>query len=246
MKLYNNTILITGGSSGIGLALSKHFVQTGNRVIICGRCPEKLERAKEQCSELHLYQCDVSDRGQIDLLVSHIKHKFGELNVLINNAAMVHRVNFLETKGVLEMAAAEMKSNFLGPIGLIYELFPVLSSNRHAAIINVTTGLVYTPRALYPFYNATKAALHSFTQVLRKQTEGSNVEIIEVLFPAVNTPWHGGSPPKIAISTEQAVTEMINGLSREKTEIRVAGVRLLYLLSRIAPKFAFMKVNRLA
>jgi len=107
------------------------------------------------------------------------------------------------------------------------------------------TGLLYRPRADYPFYNATKAVLHSFTQVLRKQTENSKIKIVEVMFPAVKTPWHKGKPPKIAISAEKAVNEMLKGLEKNKKEIRVAGAKMLYMVSRIAPKFAFKKVNSL-
>jgi uncharacterized oxidoreductase len=98
---------------------------------------------------------------------------------------------------------------------------------------------------MYPFYNATKAALHSFTQVLRWQNKDKNLKITEVMFPAVDTPWHGGNPPKIAIPVEKAITEMLKGLQKGKPEIRVGGANLLYRVSRIAPGFAMKKVNSL-
>jgi uncharacterized oxidoreductase len=245
MNLENNTILITGGSSGIGLQLSKVLIERGNKVIICGRSNEKLNSAKSIEPQLITYQCDLSNSKQCSDFSKKISENHPDLNILINNAAIVNRTNFLSTDNIIEMAENEMETNFMAPLRLIHFLSPILLKNDNPAIINITTGLIYTPRADYPFYNATKAALHSFTQVLRKQTEKSNINIIEVMFPAVKTPWHKGKPPKIAISSEKAVNEMIIGLEKSKKEIRVAGAKLLYIVSRIAPKFAFKKVNSL-
>ncbi|MGB5698566.1 SDR family oxidoreductase [Muriicola sp.] len=245
MKLENNTVLITGGSSGIGLELSKVLIQKGNKVIICGRSNEKLTKAREIEPKLITYQCDLSISEECINFSKKITEKHPELNVLINNAAIVNKTNFLNTDTIVEMAENEMQTNFMAPIRLIHLLSPILQKNNKPTIINITTGLIYTPRADYPFYNATKAALHSFTQVFRKQTENSNINIVEVMFPAVKTPWHKGKPPKIAISAEKAVNEMIKGLEKNKKEIRVAGAKMLYIVSRIAPKFAFRKVNSL-
>ncbi|RED92986.1 SDR family oxidoreductase [Marinoscillum furvescens] len=244
MDLTNNTILITGGSSGIGLELSRQLVAK-NKVIICGRSEKALLKAQAELPKLVVYPCDLSDENQCDQMVKWIQKEHPTLNVLINNAAIVHKEPFLQTANITEKAEQEMRTNFLAPIRLIHLLYPMLQQNEQASIINVTTGLIYTPRADYPFYNATKAALHSFTQVLRKQTEASNVEVIEVMFPAVKTPWHKGSPPKIAISCEEAVTKMIKGLVKGKSEIRVGGAKLLYVISRVAPGFAFKKVNEI-
>ena len=245
MKLSGNTILITGGSSGLGLEISKQLIQRKNKVLICGRSKQKLEEAQRQLPELGIFQCDLSDKNQCASLVRWISEEHPELNVLINNAAIVHKTNFFGTDGIIEMAELEIKTNFLAPIRLTQQLYPIVQKNNTPAILNITTGLIYTPRADYPFYNATKSALHAFTQVMRKQSEGSTLETIEIMFPAVNTPWHKGNPPKIAISPQKAVEGMIKGLEKDKPEIRVAGAKLLYLVSRVAPKFAFKKVNSL-
>ena len=244
MKLSNNTILITGGSSGIGLELCSQLSKD-NKIIICGSSRHKLDEAKKLHPQIYTLQCDLIDKKQCADLIDYVKKNHPDINVLINNAAIVHKTQFLKTPSILKMMEAETALNFFAPIRLISGLHPILSNNQNAAIINITTGLVYTPRADYPFYNATKAALHSFTQVFRKQTENSNVEIIEVLFPAVDTPWHKGNPPKIAISVVKAVSEMLKGLQKQKPEIRIAEAKLLYFLSRIAPKIAFNKVNSL-
>lgn len=245
MDIYNHTILITGGSSGIGLELAQRLLEKNNKIIICGRSAEKLEAAKKQYPQLETVQCDLSDEKQCIELAGWIHKNHPDLNILINNAALVHNTSFLETNNILEKLKLEVDTNLLAPIRLIKHLHPVLEKNNNPTIINITTGLVYVPRADYPFYNATKAALHSFTQVMRIQLKDTNFRIIEVMFPAVKTPWHKGNPPKIAITVEKAVNEMIKGLDKGKIEIKVAGVKILYNLFRIAPGFALKKINSL-
>ena len=243
MNLKDNTILITGGSSGIGLELTKQLSANGNKVIICGRSLEKLQQAKEEYPDIEIIQCDLADKKQCDDLVNQIKAEFPSLNILVNNAAIVNKINFLETLNALHLAESEIAINFLAPLRLIKNLYDMIQQNPNPSIINITTGLVYVPRAEYPFYCSTKSALHSFTKILRKQTENDLVHIVEVLFPSVKTPWHKGNPPKIAITTEKAVTEMLCELEKGKSEIRVGGARLLYQISRFFPKLAFRKVN---
>lgn len=245
MELSNQTIFITGGSSGIGLELCKRFIEKNNKVIICGRSAEKLEAAKKQYPQLETVQCDLSDEKECLNLAHWIMEHHPKLNILINNAAMVHNTPFLETENILDKLKLEVNTNLLAPIRLIKHLHPVLEENENPTIINITTGLVYVPRADYPFYNATKAALHSFTQVLRMQLKNTSFRVIEVMFPAVKTPWHKGKPPKIAITVEKAVNEMMKGMEKGKAEIKVSKVKILYTLSRIAPGFALKKINSL-
>jgi uncharacterized oxidoreductase len=245
MELSENKVLITGGSSGIGLELSRRLLEKDNKVLICGRSAQKLKAAHKLFPKLEIFQCDLSDKQQCKKLTEWIKSNHPDLNLLINNAALVHQANFFETDDFLEKAELEVQTNFLAPVRLIKYLYPVLKKNTEAAIINVTTGLVYAPKAAYPLYNATKAALHSFTQVLRLQQKNSTPKIIEVMFPAVDTPFHKGNTPKIAITTEKAVNEMLTGIQNDKDEIRIAGVKLLYKLTRMAPKFALQKINNL-
>ncbi len=246
MKFSGNTVLITGGSSGIGLELSKQLIAKNNNVIICGRSLDKLKEAYEQHPQLEIYQCDISNNEECLKLTTWIKDRHPNLNVLINNAAIVNKILFLQEIDATALAKEEIATNFLAPLQLIQELYSTIDSNQNGKIINVTTGLIYAPRADYPFYNATKSALHSFTQVFRKQTENQSTKVIEIMFPAVKTPWHKDTPPKIAITSKEAVDLMITGIEKGKSEIRVAGVELLYKLSRIAPRFAFNKINSLS
>jgi uncharacterized oxidoreductase len=246
MKLSNNTVLITGGSSGIGLELCRVLVKMNNKVIICGRSEQKLVEAKKVCPQAVTFQCDLSTPDECQRLASWLFKEHPGLNLLINNAAIVHRTEFIEDEEILEKSEAEISTNLLAPIRLIKLLYPLLSSNTNPAIINVTTGLVYAPKATYPLYNATKSALHSFTQVLRIQLQGKGIRIIEAMFPAVDTPWHEGNPPRIAIAPEKAVDKMIKGLMKGKDEIKIARVKVLYHLSRIAPEFALRKINSIS
>lgn len=242
MKLRGQTILITGGSSGIGLALTRHLAKQ-NTVIICGRAQQKLDDAKKSIPGIDTFQCDIACRNQRADLFQFLKLNHPTLSVLINNAAIVHRTNFFEDEEILEKAEAEIKTNFIAPIALTKAFLSIASAPF--AIINITSGLVYTPRAVYPIYNATKAALHSFTQVLRYQARNMNLQIVEVLMPAVDTPWHQGAAPKMAIPPERAVSEMIRQLEKGRTEIKVGAVNLLNRLNRLAPQVAFRVVNRI-
>lgn len=242
----NNTVLITGGSSGIGFKLAEILVKNNNQVIICGRSEEKLKKSKGLIPELHIIQCDLSTKEGCLQLSEQIKKDFSSCNILINNAAVVHKNNFYTDISAIEKSELEINTNLMAPIYLSKLLMPIISKNENAKIINITSGLAYLPRAVYPIYNATKAALHSFTQVLRMQLSNTNIDIIEVMFPAVDTPWHNGNTPKIAISADAAVNEMLVKLSKNQKEIRIGKVNLLYKLYRIAPKFALKKLNALS
>jgi uncharacterized oxidoreductase len=243
LNLKGNTVLITGGSSGIGFELSKVLIQKGNTVIICGKANEKLLAAKKLEPTLITYQCDLSDRTECIDFANWIKENHPKINILINNAAIVNKIDFLKDEEALELAEKEYQTNLLAPIRLIKHLYNSISGNESPAIINITTGLIYAPRGIYPFYNSSKSALHSFTQTFRMSLRKEKIEVIEVMFPSVLTPWHKGNPPKIAIPVDDAVNRMIKGLEKGKPEIRVGGAKILYLMSRIAPSFALKKVN---
>ncbi|MGM8360693.1 SDR family oxidoreductase [Flavobacterium sp. ARAG 55.4] len=246
MEIFNSTVIITGGSSGIGFEICKRLLQKGNTVITCSGSAEKLGEAKKQLPGLITYQCDLSQFAECEKLVKWTVLNFPSVNVLINNAATATRSDFISDATIIEKLEKEIAVNFKAPVYLIKSLYPLMAKNNRALIVNITSGLVYVPTKKYTFYNATKSALHSFTQVLRLQLQQQNVKITEVLFPVVDTPWHNGKVPKGAISAEDAVDEMLRGIKDDKAEIRISKVKLLYFLNRIAPDFMFKKINSMS
>ena len=245
MNLEGNTIAITGGGSGIGLELSKVLAEKGNQVVICGRSSDKLERAKQMISSLHTFTCDLSKATERIRFSEWIENEHPQCNILINNAAVVHRSNFFSDSEIIDKAELETQTNFIAPVVLTKLFLPTLRKNQNPNIIYITTGLVYAPKAAYPIYCATKSALHSFVQTLRMQATEQPIGLHEVLMPAVDTPFHDGTPPKMTISVQNAVEEMLKKLEKGAKDIKVGSVKLLHPLSRVAPKIAIKKVNSL-
>jgi uncharacterized oxidoreductase len=191
MELTKNTILITGGATGIGYAFAEQFIKLGNTVIICGRREHRLKEAKEKLPALHIRVCDVSKSDQRIKLAEWVIQNFPQMNVLINNAGMQHNFNLKQPIEIND-ARLETATNFIGPIHLSSLFVEHLKKQKDAAIINVSSGLAFTPLAFMPVYCATKAALHSFTLSLRHQLSSTSVKVYEILPPMVDTELDGG------------------------------------------------------
>jgi len=187
MNLSGNTILITGGATGIGFAMAKKFAEAGNKVIICGRRPAALKEAKTQVPSLSTIRCDVAKEAQRLKLFHKIKTDFPKCNVLINNAGIQSRPKPLMKAQEWHPYEQEIAINLEAPIHFTLLFAKHLASKKSAAIINITSGLAFVPIASIANYCATKAAMHSFTLSTRKQLENTPVEVIEVAPPAVNT-----------------------------------------------------------
>ena len=185
MKTSGNTILVSGGGSGIGLALAQRWHDAGNTVIITGRNAAKLESAVAGRTNMHAAPLDVTEPGAIKAFAAAIVAKFPALNVLVNNAGIM---GYEDATAARDLSSAEdtVVTNLLGPIRLIDALVDHLAAQADSAIVNVTSGLAFVPLPKAPTYSATKAALHSYTQALRVQLEGK-VELIELAPPAVRT-----------------------------------------------------------
>jgi uncharacterized oxidoreductase len=186
MKTTGQTVLITGGASGIGLALAERFLAAGNTVLICGRRRDKLEEAKARQPALHVRACDVADPAQRVALRDWAAKEFPRLNVLVNNAGIQQRLD-LRAPQDWEALRAELAINLDAPIHLANLFAAHFLARPQAAIVNVTSGLSFSPLANVPVYSATKAALRSFTLSLRHQFAGTSVEVVEVIPPAVDT-----------------------------------------------------------
>ncbi len=238
MKLSGNVILITGGSTGIGLAFAKSFLELDNAVIVTGRSQAKLDEAKRKHPELHTIQSDVSKAGDVRDLAAQLREHHPRFNVLFNNAGIfVHR-NFARGADDLEALTSEIDINLSGSIRVISALTDLLRDKR-GTIINVSSGLAFVPLASAPIYCATKAAMHSFTTSLRYQLSGTGVEVVELMPPAVRTGLTSDLPEgefKI-ITTDELVRATLKGLRAGQCEIRPGQANQLHWMSRIAPQF---------
>jgi uncharacterized oxidoreductase len=187
MNISGNTILITGGATGIGYAIAEYFLEAGNEVIICGRRKEKLLEAQNNHPEFHIRECNIADEMDRRNLVEWIYANFRGLNILVNNAGIQRDIDF--TKGVSEFSAVEneIKINLEAPIILTGLLIPHLTGKKEASIINISSGLGFVPAARMPVYSATKAGLHAFSMALRHQLINSGIKVYELVPPAVDT-----------------------------------------------------------
>jgi uncharacterized oxidoreductase len=186
MNITGNTILITGGGSGIGRGLAEAFHKAGNKVIIAGRRKEALERVTTANPGMESIFLDVGDPQSIRTASKELTTKFPKLNVVINNAGIMVPEKVKE-QGSLSDAERTVTTNLLGPIRLISALMPTLLQQSHGAILTVSSGLAFLPLALTPTYCATKAAIHSYSQTLRWQLKDTGVQVIEVIPPYVQT-----------------------------------------------------------
>jgi uncharacterized oxidoreductase len=191
LKLTSNTILITGGATGIGLALAKRLSES-NQVIICGRSEAALHQAKIEVPTLVTRVCDVADTRSRRAMVEWLRAEHPSLNMLINNAGVQVRRDFTADPAI-DTLDQEVAINLTAPIHLIAELLPTLRQRDEAFIINVTSGLAFSPKADVPVYCATKAAFHSFTLSLRHQLKATGVRVIELAPPIVDTGLGGGT-----------------------------------------------------
>lgn len=192
MNLTANTILVTGGATGIGFALARQLSERGNRVIICGRSAETLQNAQAAVPALITHVCDVADTESRRAMVEWLSTAYPALNILINNAGVQYRRRF-EDVTALDDLEKEVAINFTAPIRLIGELLPLLKQQHSATVINVGSGLAFVPMADVPVYCATKAAIHSFTLSLRHQLKRTGVRVVEMAPPIVDTGLGSGS-----------------------------------------------------
>lgn len=242
MHLSGNTVLITGGATGIGFALAAELVRRGNDVIICGRRQDRLDRAKEQIPELHTLQADVSDPTSRHAFVEWLLSEHPRLNMLVNNAGVQHLVSFAAGERDLERADEEIAINLAAPIHLTAELIGHLASLPTASIINVTSGLGFAPLAHMPVYCATKAAMHSLTMSLRHQLRGTGIGVFEVIPPIVASELGAAHRPAqvnaSAMSAETAAGVVMEGLERNQFEIAIGDAA--NLMAKRDAMFPFM------
>ncbi len=237
MQLSNNTVLITGGGSGIGLALAKAFALHGSTVIICGRNAQKLDAVHKENPAIVAFPCDIASDQDQQGLVAQISQSYPKLNILINNAGIQRNYDFSDRQDHTALIEEEVNINFLTHIKLTDRFLPLLMARPSAAIVNVTSALALIPKQSAPIYCATKGAMHNFTKALRYQLEGSSVKVFEIIPALVDTEMTKGRG-KGKITPESLAAEALQGIASNKYEIRIGKTKILFALNRFLPSVA--------
>jgi uncharacterized oxidoreductase len=239
LKLTGRTILITGGSAGIGLAFALKFLELGNQVIVTGRRESVLADLTARYPNLHAIQSDVTDSAQIAALAKRVKAGYPQLDVLMNNAGIMLHKNLRVPSVDLDGLMAEININLGGVVRMTSAFIDILEANR-GTVINVSSALAFVPLPSAPIYSATKAAVHAYTQSLRFQLEEAGVEVIDLMPPAVKTDLTEEMQKAESIAlmdTDELLKQSFAGFRAGKLEIRPGQSNLLALMRRLAPDF---------
>jgi uncharacterized oxidoreductase len=229
MNLTGNTILITGGGSGIGRGLAEALHALGNQVVIAGRRRQALDETTAANPGMKSLTLDIENPAAIRSFAAQVAAEFPTLNVLINNAGIMRTEKLLSAPEYLADAEAIVNTNLLGPIRLTAALLPLLEKQAHATIVNVSSGLAFMPLAYTPTYCATKAALHSYTLSLRYQLKATPIEVLELIPPYVATDLMSGASDPRAMPLDKFIAEVMEILKAQPTpaEICVENVKRL-------------------
>ncbi|RQU38942.1 SDR family NAD(P)-dependent oxidoreductase [Burkholderia cenocepacia] len=243
------TVLITGGTSGIGLELAKQLAARRNSVIVTGRSPERLQAAREAIPGLHAFRSDGCDPASIELLYKTVSDRFPLLDTLVNNAGTMRNIK-LGRQYALSDLTAEIDGNVKGPMWMVQAFLPLLLRKKGSLIVNVSSGLAFIPFPAAPIYSASKAALHAYTLCLRAQLEDSGVSVVELAPPGTETPLFRGEfaeemKGERGMDVSVLVRRAIAGIEAGKTEIRPGASNVLKIASRVAPHFMFRQLVKL-
>ncbi len=244
MNTHGNTVLVTGDASGIGLAISEAFSGLGNRVLVCGRNPHKLEEAKRANPAFHVFRCDITKPNHVEMMFGAIAEQHGDLNILVNNAGSLIPSDFPFDDEALSKTEQEIETNLHGTLRVTKAALPFLLRNGDAAVITISSIVAIVPMPRTAIYSATKAALHSFSMSLRHQLRGTRVRVFEVMPPTVDTEI-GRALRGRRLSPGTVAQAVVAGLERETFEIRLGPAKALYALHRLSPALA-ERVLRLA
>ena len=221
MKTTGNTILITGGGSGIGRGLAQAFHALGNHVIVAGRRQQALDETTAANPGMTSLTLDVEDPANIRSFAAELATRYPALNVLMNNAGIMRTERLQAQQEDLADAESMVATNLLGPIRLTAALLPLLQRQAHSAIVNVSSGLAFVPMAPTPTYCATKAAIHSYTQSLRYQLRGSTTEVLEIIPPYVATHLLNGASDPRAMPLEAFIAETMEILKSQPAAVEI-------------------------
>lgn len=228
MKLTGNTILLTGGGSGIGRELARRFNALGNHVIVAGRRRDSLQETIEGRPDMDAFPLDIQDPQAIDNFAEELLAAYPNLNVLINNAGIMRRENLAARRDLADSEETVI-TNLLGPIRLTNALIEHLARQPDAAIVNVSSGLAFVPLSHFPTYSATKAAIHSYSLSLREQLK-CKVEVIELVPPGVQTDLTPGQSTREGyMPLDDFMEEVMEAFHREPTPQEILVERVEFL-----------------
>lgn len=239
MNISNNKILITGGATGIGLGLTERFLKENNTVVVCGRRSDLLKELSDRFPNVIARTCDISKADEREALFNWIEKEHPDLNVLVNNAGIQNWMEITDSD-FFNRAKEEIAINIEAPLHLS-SLFLRLNSLK--TIINVTSGLSFVPLTKTPVYSATKAFFHSFTLSLRHLLKSRNIEVIEMIPPALNTDLGGKGLHDTAPPVGDFVNAIFEQLKQGKTELTFGFSEAIVNASPEDLKNAFKRMN---
>lgn len=248
MEFKNSTILITGGTSGIGLEFVKQLTEQGANIIVTGRNLDALNETKKKFPKVHTFQSDVSRPQDIEQLYKDVTQQFPQLNIIINNAGIMRLIDLQDTTLDLENINREIATNLSGTIRMNHQFLPHMKTKKSSAIVNISSGIAFVPFPLSPIYSATKAGIHAYSQILRLQLKNTNVKVFEVAPPGTDTPLNdtfvGYVGKEQLMKVDKMVNVSIRGIENEKFEIRPGLANVAKWGSRIAPNFFLNFMDR--
>lgn len=239
MDLKNSTILITGGTAGMGLEMVKQLTEIGATVIVTGRKIDALNETKKQFPGVHIFQSDVSNPKDIKDLFENVTTLFPNLNLIINNAGMMRLIDLQDQSLDLENINREIATNLTGTIQMVHQFLPHLLKQKSAGIVNVSSGIAFMSYSAAPIYSATKAGIRAYTQALRLQLEDTNVKVFEMIPPGVKTKlqddWVKKPNDSMMMNADDMVRIAINGLQKDKKELKPFMIKIIKLATRLMP-----------
>lgn len=250
MELKNNTVLITGGTSGFGLEFTKRFLELGNTVLITGRNQVKLAETKRLFPQVHTFQSDISKPEDIKALYQQVVEKFPDLNIIINNAGEMRKLVLHDEHELLDITR-EVEINLMGPIRMVQQFLPHLKKKSAAAILNVTSGIALMAFPIAPVYGATKSGLRSYTQSLRVQLKNTSIKVFELVAPGSSTPLNDkfkevdGFSSSGMMAPDIIVAAAIKAMQKDKLEIYPGLLRVLRFIIRLAPQLVLAQASKI-
>ena len=249
MRLSGRTVLITGGTSGIGLALSRQLLARGNTVIVTGRDQAKLDAARAEHPGLHVIRSDVAQPDQIVGLHEQVITQFPDLDVIFNNAGIMRNLDLTQTRDLADITR-EIDVLLSGPLRMVQQFLPHLLSRPQALIINISSGLAFVPMPVSPIYSAAKAALHAYSRSLRVQLTATRVRVVEIAPPLVETALFRAEfaeemAGEKAMDPAVLAGKVIAAIEAGNEEVRPGVANVLKIASRVAPEFMLRQMVKL-